>query len=137
MNCAGSGLPEGDLVSMPDDSGLFELPLRYRELQAEARALAASVAGRAAVADEANGVDPVMRQALRDSRLTEVTVGREYGGRFPRVDSLAVTVVREALAGVSGHLDSLFAMQGIGELRPLRGRHPRGAETLAARGGVA
>jgi acyl-CoA dehydrogenase len=30
------------------------------------------------------------------------------------VDSLAVTVVREALAGVSAHLDSLFAMQGIG-----------------------
>lgn len=114
MNCAGSGLPEGDLVSMPDDSGLFELPPRYRELQAEARALAASVAGHAAVADEADGVDPVMRQALRDSRLTEVTVAREYGGRFPRVDSLAVTVVREALAGVSGHLDSLFAMQGIG-----------------------
>ena len=43
-----------------------------------------------------------------------MTVGREYGGRFPRVDSLAVTVVREVLAGVSGHLDSLFAMQGIG-----------------------
>jgi acyl-CoA dehydrogenase len=101
-------------VSMPDDSGLFELPPRYRELQAQARALAASVAGHAAVADEADGVDPVMRQALRDSGLAEVTVAREYGGRFPRVDSLAVTVVREALAGVSGHLDSLFAMQGIG-----------------------
>ena len=55
-----------------------------------------------------------MLRALRDSRLAEVTVGSEYGGRFPRVDSLAVTVVREALAGVSGHLDSLFAMQGIG-----------------------
>lgn len=121
MNCAvqagkagEDGLPEGDLVSMPDDSGLFELPPRYRELQAQARALAASVAGRAAVADEADGLDPVMRQALRDSGLAEVTVAREYGGRFPRVDSLAVTVVREALAGVSGHLDSLFAMQGIG-----------------------
>ena len=95
-------------------SDLFELPSRYRELQAEAGLLAASVAGRAAVADEADGVDPVMRRALRDSRLAEVTVGREYGGRFPRVDSLAVTVVREVLAGVSGHLDSLFAMQGIG-----------------------
>jgi acyl-CoA dehydrogenase len=114
MNCAGDDLPKGDLVSIADDGGLFELPPEYRELRAEARALAASVAGRAAVADEADGVDPVMRQALRDSGLAEVTVGREYGGRFARVDSLAVTVIREALAGVSGHLDSLFAMQGIG-----------------------
>jgi acyl-CoA dehydrogenase len=101
-------------VSIADEGGLFELPSRYRELQAEASELAASVAARAAVADEADAVDPVMLRALRDSRLAEVTVGSEYGGRFPRVDSLAVTVVREALAGVSGHLDSLFAMQGIG-----------------------
>jgi acyl-CoA dehydrogenase len=101
-------------VSIADEGGLFELPSRYRELQAEASELAASVAARAAVADEADAVDPVMLRALRDSRLAEVTVGSEYGGRFPRIDSLAVTVVREALAGVSGHLDSLFAMQGIG-----------------------
>lgn len=101
-------------MSIADEGGLFELPSRYRELQAEASELAASVAARAAVADEADAVDPVMLRALRDSRLAEVTVGSEYGGRFPRVDSLAVTVVREALAGVSGHLDSLFAMQGIG-----------------------
>jgi acyl-CoA dehydrogenase len=93
---------------------LYELPASYRDLQAEARALATSVAGRAAVADEADAVDLEMRRALRDSGLAAVTVGREYGGRFDRVDSLAVTVVREALAGVSGHLDSLFAMQGIG-----------------------
>ena len=101
-------------MSIADEGGLFELPSRYRKLQAEASELAASVAARAAVADEADAVDPVMLRALRDSRLAEVTVGSEYGGRFPRVDSLAVTVVREALAGVSGHLDSLFAMQGIG-----------------------
>ena len=100
---------------MPDDDApLFELPGRYRALRDEARALAASVAGRAAVADEADTVDPVMREALRASRLTELTVGREHGGRFERVDPLAVAVVREELAAVSGHLDSLFAMQGIG-----------------------
>ena len=97
-----------------DNGGLYELPARYRELAAEARALAASVAGHAAVADEADGIDPDMRRALRASGLAAVAVGREYGGRFDQVDSLAVTVVREALAGVSGHLDSLFAMQGIG-----------------------
>jgi acyl-CoA dehydrogenase len=101
-------------VGDADNSGLYELPARYRELTAEARALAASVAGHAAVADEADGIDPDMRRALRASGLAAVAVGREYGGRFDQVDSLAVTVVREALAGVSGHLDSLFAMQGIG-----------------------
>ena len=94
--------------------GLFELPARYRELQAEAAALAASVADRAAIADEADSVDPTMRAALAGSGLAAIMVGHEYGGRSERVDSLAVTVVREALAGVSGHLDSLFAMQGIG-----------------------
>ena len=60
-------------------------------------------------------------------------MGAEYGGRFTRVDSLAVTVVREALAGVSGHLDSLFAMQGIGSFAISGGRQRRGAQTLAAR----
>src|SRR4051794_9981774 len=93
-------------------AGLFELPPRYRDLYAEAAALAASVSGRAAVANEADTIDPVMRKALAASGLTSLMVGEEYGGRSERVDSLAVTVVREALAGVSGHLDSLFAMQG-------------------------
>jgi acyl-CoA dehydrogenase len=37
-----------------------------------------------------------------------------FGGRSEAVDPLAVTVVREEFAAVSGHLDSLFAMQGIG-----------------------
>jgi acyl-CoA dehydrogenase len=95
-------------------AGLFELPPRYRDLRAEAAALAASVSARSAVADEADSIDPVMRDALATSGLARVMVGQEYGGRYDRVDSLAVTVVREALAGVSGHLDSLFAMQGIG-----------------------
>jgi acyl-CoA dehydrogenase len=55
-----------------------------------------------------------VRAALAKSGLTAVMVSAEYGGRFERVDSLAVTVVREALAGTSAHLDSMFAMQGIG-----------------------
>ena len=97
-----------------DGTGLFELPPEYRALQVEAAALAASVADRAAIADEAESVDPVMHAALKRSGLARVMVGQEYGGRFERVDSLAVTVIREALAGVSGHLDSLFVMQGIG-----------------------
>jgi acyl-CoA dehydrogenase len=96
------------------DGGLFELPARYRDLRDEALGLAASVADRADVADESDAVDPVMRAALASSGLAEIMVAQEYGGRHERVDSLAVTVVREGLAGVSGHLDSLFAMQGIG-----------------------
>lgn len=101
-------------MSSADEVALYELPAQYRELQAEARALAGSVAGHAAVADEADSVDPTMRSALTASGLAGVMVGHEYGGRFARVDSLAVTAIREALASVSGHLDSLFAMQGIG-----------------------
>jgi acyl-CoA dehydrogenase len=93
---------------------LFELPGRYRDLQDEARALASSVAGIAAEADESGSVHPVMRARLAASGLAAVTVPKEYGGRFTQVDSLAVAVVREVLAGVSAHLDSLFAMQGIG-----------------------
>ena len=93
---------------------LFELPEAYRELRTKAQELAASVADRAAVADEADNIDPTMLAALRRSGLGAVTVGQEYGGRSERVDSLAMTVVREGLAGVSAHLDTIFAMQGIG-----------------------
>jgi acyl-CoA dehydrogenase len=92
----------------------FELAPEYVALQAEARALAASVADIAERADEASAVDPEMRERLRDSGLATVAVAQEYGGRFPAVDSLAMTVVREAFAAESAHLDSLFAMQGIG-----------------------
>jgi acyl-CoA dehydrogenase len=94
--------------------GLFELPDHYRALQEEARSLARSVAGLAAEADESDRTHPGMRSALSASGLAGVVVPASSGGRYERVDSLAATVVREALAGVSGHLDSLFAMQGIG-----------------------
>ena len=93
---------------------LFELPPRYTDLQREARALAESVRDIAARADEADHVDPEMRRRLQDSGLAGLVVTEEFGGRFAQVDSLAVTVVREALAAESAHLDSLFAMQGIG-----------------------
>lgn len=96
------------------EAGPFELPARYRELREEARRLAAEVAHRAAIADEADHVDPVMREALAASGLAGTVVAKEFGGRFETVDPLAVTVVREVLAGVSAHLDSLYAMQGIG-----------------------
>ncbi len=94
-----------------ETSGLDE---RYLVLREEARALAAACADVAARADEADAFDPDVRRRLRDSGLVSVVVPAEYGGRFERIDSLAVAVVREGLAYESAHLDSMFAMQGIG-----------------------
>ncbi|MFC5731184.1 MULTISPECIES: acyl-CoA dehydrogenase family protein [Nocardioides] len=93
---------------------LFELPERYLTLQREARGVAAACADVAARADEADRFDPDVRSRLTESGLCSVVVAGEFGGRFAAVDSLAVTVVREALAFESAHLDSMFAMQGIG-----------------------
>jgi acyl-CoA dehydrogenase len=93
---------------------MFELPSPYVELQEQARVLAASVRDVAARADESDRIDPDVRARLAASGLAAVTVPAQFGGRHERVDSLAVTVVREALAAESAHLDSLFAMQGIG-----------------------
>jgi acyl-CoA dehydrogenase len=124
-------------VSSNDRSPLFELPPRYVELQAEARALADSLTDQAGVADEASSFDPVVRAALAKSGLTALTVSAEYGGRFERVDALAVTVVREALAATSAHLDSMFAMQGIGSYPlSIAGTKPVQARWLRAVGSL-
>jgi acyl-CoA dehydrogenase len=92
----------------------YELPAEYVALAARAAELAAGCADIAARADESDQVDPEIRARLKESRLTEVMVAAEYGGRFDAVDSLAATVIREALAYESAHLDAVFAMQGIG-----------------------
>jgi acyl-CoA dehydrogenase len=92
----------------------FALPDRHRQLLERAREVADAVRPHAAEADAATGIVPVMRDALRESGLAGLTVPAAHGGLDERVDSLAVTVVREAFGGVSAHLDSLFAMQGIG-----------------------
>jgi acyl-CoA dehydrogenase len=76
--------------------------------------LAADCADVADRADEADSFDPDVVDRLRRSGLANVVVDGAYGGRFDKVDSLAVTVVREALGYESAHLDSIFAMQGIG-----------------------
>lgn len=99
---------------MTMETVLFELPEHYLTLQREARAVAAACADVAARADEADRLDPDVRSRLTASGLCSVVVAGEFGGRFAAVDSLAVTVVREALAFESAHLDSMFAMQGIG-----------------------
>ncbi len=119
---------------MTAETGLFELPEDYLTLQREARALASGCADVAARADEADRLDPDVRQRLAASGLCSVVVAGEFGGRFAEVDSLAVTVVREALAFESAHLDSMFAMQGIGSFAISRRRVGRGAQAVASAG---
>lgn len=91
-----------------------DLPAEYRELRLEARSLAAAVAPFAAEADESVHVHAGVHAALEASGLAGLVVPAEHGGRAPEVDPVAVCVVREELFPASTHLDSLFAMQGIG-----------------------
>ena len=92
----------------------FDLDPKYLEIQRQALDLARAVEHMAVEADASNVLHPGMLEALRKSRLSELMVGAEYGGRFEKVDPLAICLVREALMATSSHLDSLFAMQGIG-----------------------
>ena len=92
----------------------FDLEPRYLEIQARARALAQQVEPVAAEADERNEVHPAVLEALRTSGLSTLMVPAEFGGQDERPDPLAICVVREALMATSAHLDSLFALQGIG-----------------------
>lgn len=103
--------------------GPFELPQRYRSIQARARQLAAQVEPLADEADASDRLHIPTRDALRASGLCELSVPRAYGGRFERVDPLAVTVAREALMSTSAHLDSLFGMQGVGSFALSVGGH--------------
>ncbi len=80
----------------------------------EAQAAAESVRAFNIEADELSEVHAPTLEALRASRLCELTVPARYGGRFEKVDSLAVALARQACMKVSSHLDSLFALQGIG-----------------------
>jgi acyl-CoA dehydrogenase len=99
----------------------FELAPEYLALQEEARAVAAAVEPFAAEADEMSTVHDGVRRALASSRLWELLVPAAHGGRFEQIDPLAVAVVREVLMATSSHLDSLFALQGIGSYAITRG----------------
>lgn len=87
---------------------------RHQSVILEARALAESVEDIAMEADESSTLHPAMVDALRGSSLGELMVPAAYGGRFDEVDPVAVCLAREALMKTSAHLDSLFALQGIG-----------------------
>ena len=96
---------------------IFQRFSRYRLDTSSCRPRRAGLQQRAQTspcADEPDSIDTEMRERLRSSGLVDVVVPGQFGGRFDQVDALAVTVVREALAGESAHLDSMFAMQGIG-----------------------
>jgi len=102
----------------------FALDARYLEIQREARAFAASVEHIAGEADEMSKIHPGMLEALRRSELSRLMVPAQYGGRFERLDPLAICVVREALMATSAHADSLFALQGIGSYAITAGGTP-------------
>ena len=92
----------------------FGLDPSYAELQNEARAVCRTVDPFAAEADAMSSVHQGVFDALAGSRLWELLVPASHGGRHERVDPLAIAIVREVLMGTSSHLDSLFALQGIG-----------------------
>ena len=92
----------------------FELGPDILAIQQEARAVARLVEGFAAEADECSHVHQPTLDVLRASDLSSLMVPAAYGGRHERVDPLVVCVAREALMRASSHLDSLFALQGIG-----------------------
>ncbi|MFC9358676.1 acyl-CoA dehydrogenase family protein [Rhodococcus sp. NPDC057014] len=92
----------------------FELDEKYLAIRDEAAAVAAAAEPFAVEADAMSTVHEGMRKVLTASSLCDLTVPARWGGRFETVDPLAVCVVREVLMGTSAHLDSLFALQGIG-----------------------
>jgi acyl-CoA dehydrogenase len=92
----------------------FEFSDSDRSLMREAALVAEAVEPIAAEADASSTIHTGVLGALKDSRLGELTVPAEYGGRFSAVDPFAVCLVREVLMATSSHLDSLFALQGIG-----------------------
>ena len=92
----------------------FDLDPEYLEYQREARELAQSIEHIAFEADAMNEIHPGILQALQESGMSSLMVPKQYGGRLDKIDPLAICVVREVFMGVSSHLDSLFALQGIG-----------------------
>ncbi len=92
----------------------FDLDEKYLAIQQEARQLMQSVEDIATEADASNVIHPGILKALQTSKLADLMVPAKFGGRFEKIDPLAICVVREAMMASSSHMDSLFALQGIG-----------------------
>lgn len=93
---------------------IFELDQHYKDIQEEARACARSIEHLAVEADGMSELHPGILAALQASNLSSLMVPAAYGGRSETIDPLAICVVREVMMATSSHLDSLFALQGIG-----------------------
>lgn len=92
----------------------FQLDDSVKKIRDEAMALAARCEPFAAEADEMSTMHDATLAELRRSGLSALMVPKKYGGRFDEIDPLAVCVAREAMMRTSAHLDSVFALQGIG-----------------------
>lgn len=92
----------------------FTLDKEYLNIQQIARDLTRSIEPIAAEADACNEIHPSVLDALQASNLSKLMVTTEYGGTFDTIDPLAICLVREVMMATSSHLDSLFALQGIG-----------------------
>jgi acyl-CoA dehydrogenase len=92
----------------------FTLDSGYLEVQERCRTLAATVAPLAAEADEWSTPHPAVIDALRESGLARLAVPGAYGGSGETVDAFAFCLAREVFMGTSSHLDTAFALQGIG-----------------------
>ncbi|MDG1846722.1 MAG: acyl-CoA dehydrogenase family protein [Acidimicrobiales bacterium] len=80
----------------------------------DCRRLAEAVEPFAMEADDSSVMHTPTLEALRSSGLSNLMVPAAYGGRFDQVDPLAVCLAREVFMKTSSHLDSVFALQGIG-----------------------
>jgi len=92
----------------------FELPETYKALQDQAWRVLRDGAEVLEGTDEHSYFSDDLLSLFKDSGLSELMVEGQYGGRFDKIDPLAVCVVREVLIQGSGHLDALFSLQGIG-----------------------
>ncbi len=111
----------------------FELDPKYLKIQQQARDLAQSIDHLACEADASNVLHPGILEALQSSGMSDLMVPTEYGGRFDQVDPLAICVVREVFMATSSHLDSLFALQGIGSFAITVGGTPEQRATWLPR----
>lgn len=99
----------------------FSLDEQYLEIQSQAEELATAIEPFAIEADDSSELHLGILKALQKSGLSDLMVPKEFGGRFDRIDPLAICVVREVLMATSSHADSLFALQGIGSFAITRG----------------
>ena len=92
----------------------IEISSDHKQMIDECRALANEVEPFSIEADESSVMHAPTLDAFRSSGLSNLMVPAAYGGRFDEVDPLAVCLAREVFMKTSSHLDSLFALQGIG-----------------------